>query len=51
VSDLNYWSSSVVPLYGIESIPSNYLLDPEGRIIATNLRGEALAQKLADIFD
>ncbi|MGM0667845.1 MAG: peroxiredoxin family protein, partial [Bacteroidota bacterium] len=51
VSDLKYWSSSVVPLYGIESIPSNYLLDAEGRIIATNLRGEALTLKLADIFE
>lgn len=51
VSDLKYWSSEVVPLYGIESIPANYLLDKEGRIIAENLRGEALEQKLSEIFD
>ncbi|MDT8401849.1 MAG: TlpA disulfide reductase family protein [Bacteroidales bacterium] len=51
VSDLKYWSSEVVPLYGIQSIPANYLLDTEGRIIANNLRGEALAQKLAEIFE
>lgn len=51
VSDLQYWSSIVVPLYGLESIPANYLLDTEGRIIDTNLRGEALAQKLAEIFE
>jgi peroxiredoxin len=51
VSDLKYWSSEVVPLYGIESIPANYLLDKEGHIIATNLRGEALMQKLSEIFD
>ena len=51
VSDLQYWSSSVVPLYGIESIPANYLLDADGRIIASNLRGEALTQKLTEIFE
>ncbi|MFO7754704.1 MAG: TlpA disulfide reductase family protein [Bacteroidales bacterium] len=51
VSDLKYWSSEVVPLYGIESIPTNYLLDQEGRIIAANLRGEALVQKLSELFE
>ena len=51
VSDLQYWSSSVVPLYGIESIPANYLLDTEGRIIANNLSGEALTKMLAEIFE
>jgi thiol-disulfide isomerase/thioredoxin len=50
VSDIKYWNSSVVPLYKIESIPTNYLLDKEGRIIASNLRGEMLDQKLAEIF-
>jgi len=50
VSDLGYWNSSVVPLYKIESIPANYLLDKNGRIIATNLRGEALQRKLAELF-
>ena len=42
VSDLKQWSSEVVPLYGIEGIPYNVLIDPEGKIIATSLRGEAL---------
>lgn len=51
VSDLKYWSSSVVPLYGLETIPENYLLDTEGKIIANNLRGEALSIKLAEIFE
>jgi peroxiredoxin len=50
VSDVQYWSSVVVPLYKIESIPCNYLLDKEGRIIASNLRGPQLQIKLADIF-
>ena len=50
VSDVRYWNSVVVPLYKIESIPANYLLDREGRIIATNLRGDALQRKLAELF-
>jgi len=50
VSDLGYWQSSVVKLYHIQGIPTNYLLDKDGKIIARNLRGEALAAKLAEIF-
>jgi peroxiredoxin len=50
VSDIQYWNSIVVPLYKIESIPCNYLLDKEGRIIASNLRGEQLQIKLAELF-
>ena len=50
VSDVQYWNSIVVPLYKVESIPCNYLLDKEGRIIASNLRGEQLQTKLAEIF-
>jgi len=50
VSDVQYWNSAVVPLYGIESIPSNFLLNKEGRIIASNLRGEQLQIKLAELF-
>jgi thiol-disulfide isomerase/thioredoxin len=51
VSDVRYWNSVVVPLYKIESIPTNYLLDKEGRIIASNLRGDALQRKLAELFN
>jgi peroxiredoxin len=50
VSDVKYWNSIVVPLYKVESIPCNFLLDKEGRIIASNLRGEQLQVKLAEIF-
>ena len=49
VSDVQYWNSSVVPLYKIESIPANYLLDKEGNIIASNLRGERLMTVLAEL--
>lgn len=51
VSDIQYWNSLVVPLYNIESIPYNVLLDKEGKVIASNLRGEQLQTKLAEIFD
>ncbi len=50
VSDLGYWQSSVVKLYHIQGIPTNYLLGRDGKIIARNLRGEALTQKLEEIF-
>ena len=51
VSDLKYWNSAVVPLYKIETIPFNMLLDNQGKIIATNLRGEDLQKKLAELFN
>jgi len=51
VSDIQYWNSIVVPLYKIESIPFNFLLDKEGRIIASNLRGNQLQEKLAELFN
>jgi peroxiredoxin len=50
VSDLKYWNSAVVPLYNIEGIPFNVLLDPEGKIIASNLRGRALTAKLQEVL-
>ncbi len=50
VSDLKYWNSSVVPLYRIETIPANFLLDAEGNIISSNLRGDELIQKLEVLF-
>ncbi len=46
VSDLQWWRSPVARQYGVESIPANFLLDPQGRIVATNLRGEGLEQRL-----
>ena len=50
VSDLKYWSSEAAKLYGISSIPSTILLDKDGRIIAKNLRGRELENKLKEIF-
>lgn len=51
VSDLKYWQSDVVNLYGFSGIPYTVLVDPEGNIVAKGLRGERLDDKLAEIFD
>lgn len=51
VSDLLGWQSDVVKLYSIRGIPQNYLLDQEGKIVASNLRGAALDEKLADLLN
>ncbi len=50
VSDLKKWSSTVGKLYAIKGIPMNFLLDKEGKIIAKNLRGKALEDKLAEVL-
>ena len=50
VSDLKQWESSMVPLYHLDGIPFNVLIDPQGKIIATDLRGEALESKLAEVL-
>ena len=49
VSDLKGWSSAAAQLYGVQSIPTNFLIDPKGVIIAHGLRGEALGDKLAEL--
>jgi thiol-disulfide isomerase/thioredoxin len=51
VSDLKYWNSVVVPMYKIESIPYNLLLNKDGRVIASNLRGSKLMQKLSEVIE
>lgn len=51
VSDLQYWNNEASRLYSISSIPASFLLDPNGVIIAKNLRGEELLAKLAELLD
>ncbi|WP_232373022.1 TlpA disulfide reductase family protein [Pinibacter aurantiacus] len=51
VSDLQYWNNAVAKMYGIQSIPQNFLIDPKGKIIGKNLRGEDLEKKLGEIFN
>ncbi|MDR1273258.1 MAG: AhpC/TSA family protein [Odoribacteraceae bacterium] len=50
-SDLQFWSAAPAKLYGVNSIPHTLLLDAENRIIAKNLRGDALKAKLAELLD
>lgn len=49
-SDLKGWENAAGQLYGISSIPASFLLNPEGKIVAKNLRGEALEKKLAEVL-
>jgi peroxiredoxin len=50
VSDLKYWQNEVARLYGVNSIPHSVLLDKEGKIIAKNLRGDKLQEKLKELM-
>ena len=50
VSDLKYWNSAVVPDYQITGIPLTVLVDKDRRIVAKNLRGDALDIKLAQLL-
>jgi thiol-disulfide isomerase/thioredoxin len=51
VSDLKFWDNEVAKQYGIRAIPQNLLLDPQGKIIAKNLRGEDLEEKLSAVIE
>lgn len=50
VTDYKFWSTPVVKTYSVGQLPSNFLLDPSGKIIAKSLKGEELEKKLAEIF-
>ena len=51
LSDLKYWKSVAAEVYSVNSIPDNLLINPEGIVVARGLRGEALANKLAEVFN
>ena len=51
VSDLQYWNSAGAQAYQVNSIPQTFLVNPEGRIIAKGLRGAALDNYLAKLFE
>ena len=50
LSDLGYWQSAAAGVYGINSIPASILFDGQGKIVATDLRGEKLGEKLQEIY-
>jgi peroxiredoxin len=51
VSDLKFWESSVIPLYGFDGIPFNVLVDPSGKVVAQGLRGPYLEKKLEEVLN
>jgi len=50
VSDLKFWDNDAAKLYGVQAIPQNFLLDPNGKIVGKNLRGADLTDKLNDLL-
>lgn len=50
VSDLKYWKNEAAVLYAVQAIPDNFLINPDGVIIARGLRGDDLDKKLGEIF-
>ncbi|WP_183575240.1 redoxin domain-containing protein [Mucilaginibacter sp. X5P1] len=49
-SDLKGWNSGVAKLYAVHGIPQNFLIDPDGKIIAQNLDEDGLESKLVELF-
>ncbi len=50
ISNLKHWNEPIAQSFGIRSIPQNFLIDKDNKIVAVNLRGVALQQKLAELF-
>lgn len=50
ISDLKYWNNEAATIYGVEAIPFNVLIDPQGKILATSLRGADLFNKLTEVL-
>ena len=50
VSNLKGWNEPIAKMYNVRSIPATFLLDEKGTIIAKNLRGPALGQKIASLL-
>jgi peroxiredoxin len=50
VSDLKGWSNEVAQMYEVQGIPKTFLIDPQGKIVATDLRGPSLEAKLAEVL-
>jgi peroxiredoxin len=51
ISDLKYWNSKAVATFKFEGIPFNLLIDPQGKVIATGLRGDQLENKLKEVLN
>ena len=51
VSDLKSWNNAAAKLYDVKAIPQNFLIDPTGKIVGKNLRGEALEKRLEELLN
>lgn len=51
ISNLQFWNDPIAKQYGVRGIPATFLLDENGKIIAKNLRGPALGQKIGELLD
>jgi peroxiredoxin len=50
ISDLKFWNSKAVDIFKFEGIPFNILVDPQGKIVAQQLRGDGLENKLKELL-
>lgn len=50
LSDLKFWDSKAAAMYGVRAIPQNFLIDPNGKIVGKNLRGDDLTDKLSELL-
>ncbi|MGC4034852.1 MAG: TlpA disulfide reductase family protein [Chitinophagaceae bacterium] len=50
VSDLKFWNNEAAIAYHVQQIPTNFLIDPQGKIVGKNLRGAALEEKLCELL-
>lgn len=51
ISNLSYFNGPIARMYNLKSIPSSFILDAEGKIVAKNLRGSALEEKIAELLN
>jgi len=51
ISDLKGWNNIAAIQYGVRAIPANFLIDPQGKIVKRDLRGEELNKTLAELFN
>lgn len=51
ISNLQYWQDPIARTYGVRSIPATFILNEKGEVIAKNLRGPALENKIAELLD
>ena len=51
ISDLKGWKSSYVSMFGVSAVPHTLLINPSGKLITTNLRGEELVSKIKNIVE